>query len=47
MGRERRELATALRSLSVGNYVIFYRPRENGLVIIRVLNGSRDIEALF
>ena len=29
------------------NYLIFYRPAENGIEIIRVLHAKRDIDALF
>ncbi|MCY2925427.1 MAG: type II toxin-antitoxin system RelE/ParE family toxin [Planctomycetota bacterium] len=46
-GRLREELAPALRSVPVGNYVIFYRPVEEGIVVIRVLHGARDIPSLF
>jgi toxin ParE1/3/4 len=37
----------ALRSLSVGNYLIFYRPLADGIEIVRVLHGARDIDSLF
>ncbi len=47
MGRARPELAAELRSLAVGRYVIFYLPVSNGLDIVRVLHGARDIEAIF
>jgi len=47
IGRRRDELAPGLRSLPVGSYVVFYRGRENGIEVIRVLHGARDIEALF
>ena len=47
MGRTRFELAPNLRSLPVGNHVIFYRPAPDGIQIIRVLHGARDIPALF
>ncbi|MYL85317.1 type II toxin-antitoxin system RelE/ParE family toxin [Desulfovibrio aerotolerans] len=47
MGISREELAPFLRSLSVGNYIIFYKPIENGIVVVRVLQGMRDIEAVF
>jgi len=47
MGRPREELASRLRSFSVGNYVIFYRPMENGVEIVRVLHGARDLPPLF
>jgi toxin ParE1/3/4 len=33
--------------LAVGNYVVFYRPIENGIEVVRVLHGRRDIAALF
>lgn len=46
-GRLRGELAPNLRSVAVGNYVIFYRPDDEGIQIIRVLHGSRDIPSLF
>ena len=29
------------------NHVIFYRPIEDGIEVVRVLHGARDIEALF
>ena len=47
LGRKRPDLATDLRGLPVGNYVIFYRPTPDGIQVIRVLHGARDIHALF
>jgi len=47
MGRMREELATRLRSFAIGNYVIFYRPMENGVEIARVLHGAREFPPLF
>jgi toxin ParE1/3/4 len=47
MGRSREELAPGLRSFPVGNYVIFYRPIEDGIAVVRVLHGARDIDAIF
>lgn len=47
IGRLRDELATGLRSLPVGRYVIFYLSLANGVEIIRVLHGARDIDNLF
>ena len=32
---------------TVGNYVISYRPIEQGVEIARVVSGFRDLEALF
>ena len=41
------ELAPALRSFPVGRYLIFYVALTNGIDIVRVLHGSRDIATLF
>jgi toxin ParE1/3/4 len=43
LGRPRDELAESLRSFPVGNYVIFYLPLGDGINVIRVLHGARDI----
>jgi toxin ParE1/3/4 len=47
MGERCDTLAPSLRRFAVGRYVIFYRPAENGIELIRVISGARDIEALF
>ena len=47
MGEARPELAPGLRSFSVGNYVIFFRPRDNGIDVARVLHGAQDINRIF
>lgn len=47
LGRRREELAPRLRSFPVSRYVIFYRPMENGIEIVRVLHGARDFPPLF
>jgi len=47
MGRQREELSPRLRSLPVGNYIIFYRPMEKGVEIARVVHGARDLPPLF
>jgi len=43
MGRKVEELAPNLRSFPIGSYLIFYRPVEDGIELIRVLHGARDI----
>lgn len=46
-GRARDEdLLPGLRSFPVGEYVI-YRVTEDGVLVLRVVRGSRNIEALF
>ena len=47
MGRGRDELAPGVRSFPFGRYVIFYAPIDKEIVVIRVLHGSRDIDAVF
>jgi toxin ParE1/3/4 len=47
IGCRRDELLPGLRSFPCGNYVIFYFPMENGIDVVRVLQGSRDIDHVF
>jgi len=47
MGRAWPELLPNLRSIPIGNYVIFYIPRDRGIDVIRVLHGSRDLDSMF
>ncbi|MBD2679667.1 MULTISPECIES: type II toxin-antitoxin system RelE/ParE family toxin [Nostoc] len=47
MGKQRSELAPLLRSFPVKNYLIFYRPIDEGIEIVRILHGSQDVETLF
>jgi len=46
MGVSRNEIKNSLRSQTIGNYLIFYFPLEDGIDIIRVIHGSRDMERL-
>jgi toxin ParE1/3/4 len=47
MGRERKELGKGIRSLAMAPYVIFYEALPDGVIIVRVLHGARDVEAQF
>ncbi len=48
IGRARDEdLRPGLRSFPSGEYVIVYRIEDGDVLILRVLRGSRNIEALF
>jgi toxin ParE1/3/4 len=47
MGEARPELAPDLRSFTVGNYVVYFRPLADGIEVVRVLSGARDVDALF
>lgn len=48
MGRSRAEdLRPDLFSFPVGQYLLFYRRQPGGIVLVRVLHGSRDLPPLF
>ncbi len=48
LGRSRElDLGAGRRSHVVGGYVIIYRIDNGDVLILRVLHGRRDIEALF
>ena len=48
IGRRRDEdLRPGLRSFVVGEYVIIYRVEDGEILILHVIRGSRDLEALF
>ena len=47
MGRARDELSPGIRSLAFGRYVVFFEPLPDGIDVVRVLHGSRDIDASF
>lgn len=47
LGQPREELAQSLRSFPVGKYLLFYRPVSDGIQLIRVLHGMRDLPRLF
>ena len=46
-GEARPDLLADVRSFPVGNYVIFYRPSQNGIEVLRILHGARDIPRIF
>lgn len=43
-GRARPELGTALRSIPVGSYVIFYRADDEAVDVVRVRSGYLDVD---
>ncbi len=45
-GERRPEYGARIRSSVVGRYVIFFRPTENGIEVLRVIAGDRDIRSL-
>jgi len=47
LGTERLELASAVRSTPVGNYLIFFKYGNNVVTIVAVLHASRDAVSQF
>jgi toxin ParE1/3/4 len=47
IGSRRDELYPGLRSVPLKNYLIFYRSVPEGIEVMRVVGGYRDLEALF
>jgi len=47
MGRDRSALLPRLRSFPVGSWVVYYRPSTEGIEIIRVLHGAREVSRSF
>lgn len=47
IGMPRSDFMENLRSFPIKRYVIFYRLIEDGVEIVRVLHGARDIARLF
>ena len=47
MGAKREHLAPGLRAHFFRDYVIYYMIDDSEIIIVRVLHGSRDVEAIF
>ena len=45
LGKSVEILAPGLRFIPIGSYLVFYRPIDEGVEIVRLLHGSRDITA--
>lgn len=46
LGEKRPEYGQYIRSSIVGRYVIFYRPVDDGIEVVRVISGGRDVRSL-
>jgi toxin ParE1/3/4 len=47
MGKNYDRLAPNLKGFVVDDYLIFYYPRNNGIDIVHVVNGYRDLDSIF
>lgn len=44
LGEDIGRLSIGLRRFSVGNYVLVYRPLEDGIRLLRAVHGARDFQ---
>ncbi|MDZ8260781.1 type II toxin-antitoxin system RelE/ParE family toxin [Nostoc sp. ChiQUE01b] len=47
MGQSFDNFARRLRSFPVEDYLIFYRPIDGGVEVVRIVSGYRDLETVF
>jgi len=47
IGRPRDEFHPGLRSVPLGSYLLFYRPIVDGIEVVRILHGARDLPQIF
>ncbi len=47
MGKRYERLRQGLRGFVVADYIVFYVPLVDGIEVLRVVSGYRDLEALF
>lgn len=47
MGEARPDLGKSVRCFPVGNYVVLYRPLKDGIELLLVVHGARDIPTLY
>ena len=47
MGEARPDLGKDCRCFHVNDYVIIYRPAPNGIIVLYVCHGARDVPSIF
>ncbi len=47
LGRLRTDLGEALRSFPVGNYLVFYTNTREGIDVVRIIYGGRNLPEAF
>src|SRR5687768_7835570 len=47
LGRARSEIRTRLRSFAAGDYILFYRPLRDGIELLRIIHGARNLREVF
>lgn len=46
VGQPRDQIRPGLRCFPAGRYVIYYVPVEDGIAVVRVIHGARDVDAI-
>lgn len=46
MGIERIDIRAGIRSFPCGNYLVFYWPAPDGITVVRIVYGGRDLEMI-
>jgi toxin ParE1/3/4 len=46
LGRPRPEIAPEARGWIVGRYLVLYRAQDDGIEVVRVVHGAREIEQI-
>ncbi|MEI6045148.1 MAG: type II toxin-antitoxin system RelE/ParE family toxin [Chloroflexota bacterium] len=46
VGRRQDELFKGMRSFSVYRYVVFYLPLKDGIEVVRIIHGARELDAI-
>ncbi len=45
-GSERTDIRAGIRSFPCGNYLVFYWPEPDGITVVRIVYGGRDLEII-
>jgi toxin ParE1/3/4 len=46
LGQARDDLAPGVRTIPVGKYILIYRPIADGIEVVRVVHGARNLPAV-
>ncbi|HEY9865094.1 MAG TPA: type II toxin-antitoxin system RelE/ParE family toxin [Candidatus Obscuribacterales bacterium] len=47
MGKDYSLIGSDLRGFIIDDYIVFYYPRKDGIDVVRIVYGKRDLKALF
>lgn len=46
VGQPREQIRAGLRCFPAGRHVIYYVPADDGITVVRVIHGARDVDAI-